>query len=75
MHILPQSKIPFAKVPLDIMIANKLMYLKKYQKQKRTGAARSHAAKADEPVHERDAEAFEQNMILIDEFKFPHVVF
>jgi len=36
---------------------------------------KNHAQNADEPIHERDDEAFEQNMILIDEFKFPHVVF
>ena len=57
------------------MISNKLMYLKKHQKQKRAGGARAAAAKGDEPVHARDGEAFEQNMIIIDEFKFPHIVF
>lgn len=29
MHILPSSKIPFAKVPLDVMISTKLTYVKK----------------------------------------------
>ena len=28
MHILPSSKIPFAKVPLDMMISTKLTFLK-----------------------------------------------
>jgi hypothetical protein len=75
MHVLPQSKIPFAKIPLDIMIATKLTYVKKNQKSKRNNSVKAHAVKEDQPIHVRDDEAFEQNMILIDEFKFPHVVF
>lgn len=75
MHVLPQSKIPFAKIPLDILIQTKLTYVKKNQKSKRNNTVKSHAVKADAPIHERDDEAYEQNMILIDEFKFPHVVF
>lgn len=31
-HILPSSKIPFPKIPLDIMIKNKITFLKKQQK-------------------------------------------
>jgi hypothetical protein len=33
MHIVPSSKIPFAKIPLDIMISNKVNYLKKDEKR------------------------------------------
>jgi hypothetical protein len=33
MHILPSSKIPFPKVPLDTMIKNKIDFTKKYEKQ------------------------------------------
>lgn len=57
------------------MIQTKLTYVKKNQKSKRNSTVKRHAQNADEPIHARDDEAFEQNMILIDEFKFPHVVF
>ena len=33
MHILPSSKIPFEKVPLDVLIATKLTYKKKAEKK------------------------------------------
>jgi len=33
MHILPSSKIPFAKVPMDVLISNKLTFLKKNEKR------------------------------------------
>jgi len=33
MHILPSSKIPFEKVPLDVLIATKLTYKKKADKK------------------------------------------
>jgi hypothetical protein len=35
MHILPSSKIPFPKVPLDTMIKNKIDFSKKFEKQLR----------------------------------------
>ncbi len=32
MHILPNSKIPFFKLPLEFMISNKLNFIKKNEK-------------------------------------------
>lgn len=42
MHILPSSKIPFAKVPLDMMISTKLTFLKKKQKIDKDGGKHTH---------------------------------
>jgi len=33
MHIIPSSKIPFPKVPLDMMIKTKVTFLKKQDKR------------------------------------------
>jgi hypothetical protein len=33
MHILPSNKIPFNKIPLDMMISNKVNFLKKDEKR------------------------------------------
>jgi hypothetical protein len=41
MHILPSSKIPFSKIPLDVMIANKATFMKKNEKQQKREGARS----------------------------------
>lgn len=74
MHILPSSKVPFARIPLDTMIASKLTFLKKNEKNQNKDGARSYAGTQHQPVHDRDEEAMELNMVLLDEFKFPHVV-
>lgn len=37
MHILPSSKIPFEKVPLDTMIQNKLNFQKKRDRRLKDG--------------------------------------
>ena len=37
MHILPSAKIPFAKVPIDVLISNKITYLKKNKKRNGEG--------------------------------------
>ena len=75
LHILPSSRIPYERVPLDAMIANKISFLKKDDKIKRSAAATGYASGHSKPVHERDAEAAEQNMLLLDEYTFPHVIF
>jgi hypothetical protein len=72
MHILPNSKIPFAKLPLEFMIASKLNFIKKFEKVLRVKDER---LKTHEPIHSRDNEADESGFVLIDEFKFPHCVF
>lgn len=69
MHILPQSQIPFAKLPLDFLIAQKQKFVGKQQKKSRPYAT------LNKPVHSREAEALDKGMILIDEFTFPHCVF
>lgn len=33
MHILPNSKIPFSSIPLDVMISNKSAYIKQVQEK------------------------------------------
>jgi hypothetical protein len=35
MHVLPQSRIPVKKIPLDFMIASKMNFLKKLEKQQK----------------------------------------
>ena len=73
MHILPSSKIPFEKVPLDVLIATKLTYKKKADKKiKGEGKV---DPKIDKPVQPREAEANELGLILIDEYPFPHAIF
>lgn len=73
MHILPSSKIPFAKVPLDLMISSKLTYLKKQDKRIKDGI--KFDPKISRPIHEREKEAAEVGLTLIDEFTFPHAIF
>jgi|TARA_B110000305_G_C19394664_1_gene616790 hypothetical protein len=48
MHILPSSKIPFEKVPLDMMISNKSTFIKK--QEKRMAAASQMGGKQHRPV-------------------------
>lgn len=68
MHVLPSSKIPFAKVPLDMMISTKLTFLKK--KSKVDGKSQSLKA-----VHPNEKEAIDMGLVLIDEFTFDHAIF
>ena len=70
MHILPSSKIPFAKVPLDTMISTKLTFKKKKEKLDKDGKLSIHQA-----VHPNEKEATDMGLLLIDEFKFDHAIF
>ena len=73
MHILPSSKIPFEKVPLDVLIAQKLTFKKKADKKiKENGKLDPNI---DKPVNPRESEANELGLILIDEYEFPHAIF
>jgi len=72
MHILPSSKIPFAKIPLDMMISNKITFKKKYQKKLKDDTYRDVQANA---IHEADADADEAGLIMLDELPFEHAVF
>ena len=72
MHILPSSKIPFAKVPLDMMISTKLTFMKKRNKILKEGG------KFDVdivPVHRNEQDATDVGLILIDEYQFDHAVY
>lgn len=73
MHILPNSKIPFSRIPLDKMISNKTTFMKKYSKQQNDPSKTN--AKIHREVQKRDKEAEEQGLILVDEYLFPHCVF
>jgi hypothetical protein len=59
MHILPNSKIPFSSLPLDVMISNRTAALKKKQE---TSLDEGKGASAD------------ANFFILDEFSFPHAV-
>ena len=73
MHIIPSSRIPFPKVPLDTMIKNKVTFLKKADKRSKNPGSVNQAAHL--PVHDREQEAAEASLTLVDEFLFPHAVY
>jgi hypothetical protein len=73
MHILPSSKIPYTKLPLDLMISTKLTYMKKQDKRIKDGT--NYDPRISQPVHDREKEASEIGLTLIDEFTFPHGIF
>jgi hypothetical protein len=72
MHVLPSNKIPFHKVPLDVMISNKKNFQKKYEKRLRQPGSNLGDVK---PVHEREEEAKEIGLMMVDELPFEHAVF
>lgn len=72
MHVLPSNKIPVHKVPLDVMIANKKNFQKKYDKRSRQAGTYIGEVNA---VHEREDEAKDIGLMLIDEYPFEHAVF
>jgi hypothetical protein len=72
MHILPSSKIPFAKVPLDTMISTKLTFLKKKHKIDKEGKPNQ---VIHEPLHRNEKDAAELGLLLIDEYLFDHAIF
>jgi len=57
MHIIPSSKIPFPKVPLDVMIKNKITFLKKQEKRSKNPGSMSQQLHV--PVHSTETEAAE----------------
>lgn len=73
MHILPSSKIPFEKVPLDTMIQNKLNFQKKRDRRLKDGKDVKQIRK-HKSLHEREDEAEEAGLILLDEYPFEHAV-
>lgn len=74
-NVLPSSKIPYNKIPLDIFISNKLNFVKKNAKFLKAQVGEDIKKSMHQPMHKRDAEAIEAGLTLIDEFQFPHVVF
>ncbi len=63
MHILPNSKIPFSNLPLDILISNRTAALKKKQE-----------TSLDEGKGGLSGAAQENNVFMLDEYNFPHAV-
>lgn len=61
MHILPNNKIPFANLPLDILISNRTAALKKKQ---------------DTSLDEGKGagQSVDSSVFILDEFNFPHAV-
>ena len=57
MHIIPSSKIPFPKVPLDVMIKNKVTFLKKQDKRQKNPGSLGNIIHV--PVHNNEPEAAE----------------
>jgi hypothetical protein len=57
MHIIPSSRIPFAKVPLDVMIKNKVTFLKKQEKRSKNPGSMNQALHV--PIHHNEHEAAE----------------
>ena len=75
MHILPSSKIPFPKIPMDVMIKNKVNFTKKRDKKLNQGTGDLTAINGHEPVHgEREDEAEENELFMLDEFPFENAV-
>ena len=74
MHIIPSSKIPLERVPIDRLIATKLTFLKKEEKISKDMSTID-ANFNNVPVHKSEALARESGLILLDEFEFPHAIF
>lgn len=68
---MPSSRIPFSKLPLDAMIANRVNYLKKREKRIKM----THVSSFIKPLTKREEEAIAAGVITMPEFKFDHAVF
>lgn len=73
MHVLPNKKIPFSSLPLDLMISAKVSFMK-HQQELQIEEAKSSPIKAklDKKKEEANKNA---GIIVIDEFKFAHGVY
>lgn len=56
-----------------MMIKNKVTFLKKQDKRSKNPGSVNQAMHI--PIHEREQEASEAGLTLIDEFSFPHAVY
>ena len=77
MHVLPNSKIPYQQLPIDVMIANTISYNRKIEREKTKDLAASlKVEQNDRTGRERmELDAVQQGLIMIPEFRFDHVVF
>ena len=71
-HILPSSKIPFPKIPLDSLVASRINYIKKRDKRQKAGAMMNF--QLAEPT-KREEIAESQAITVLPEFQFPHGIF
>jgi len=63
MHVLPNGKIPFARLPLDIFVANRRSFIK----QELIG-------KDSPSKKEEKAQTVGSKPMTLEEFEFPHAV-
>lgn len=64
-HVLPSAKIPFHKIPLDTMIADRINYIKKREKAEKKGGM---ATINLQPLSRREEDAIEAGVITLPEF-------
>lgn len=72
--MLPNERIPFTTLPIEKMIKNKLTFKTKQEKLQRNGGNSKGRAMKHRAIHNRDPEALELGIVLLDEFHFPHAV-
>jgi hypothetical protein len=75
MHILPNQKIPFASLPLDVLISAKSALIKKKQAEGNDDVIQQSSipVKRGQPVPEVPA-IDTKGVFNLDEYKFPHAV-
>ena len=73
MHVLPNKKIPYASLPLDLMITAKVSFLK-HQQELQIEEAKASPVKAKLDKKKED-EKKHGGVITLDEFKFPHGIY
>lgn len=74
MHILPDSKAPVPKLPLDVLISNQVAYIKRSENV--TGADKEEIkeeAESYREIMEHDAKA--QGLFMLPEYEFDHCVY
>ncbi|CDW89049.1 UNKNOWN [Stylonychia lemnae] len=77
-HILPNSKIPFQSLPLDLLITSKVQYVKLQQEQALEEARHNGGQVKSPQKHSKDKDSKKNeilNIITVDEYRFPHAVY
>lgn len=74
-HILPNSKLPFAQLPLDVMWSGSRSYGRKLERQ--SGPTNVNELTAQLSMNRADMEdlARQQGMVMLPEFDFEHVIY